>query len=262
MNTTLWVAKTGLDAQQKNLSVISNNLANANTTAFKKGRAQFEDLMYQTIVQPGSQTTEETRSPSGLMLGTGVKIGSTEKIFSEGGQIQTDNSMDLAIQGKGFLQVQIPGSGEIAYTRDGKLQRNDQGQIVTPQGYLLEPAITIPQDATQISISSDGVISVVTNDAASPQQVGQIQLADFINPAGLQPIGNNLYKQTVSSGTPQLNNPGQNGLGLLSQGALETSNVNVVEELVGLIETQRAFEMNSKAISTVDQMLQYLNERT
>lgn len=262
MNSALWVAKTGLDAQQKNLTIISHNLANANTVGFKKDRAQFEDLMYQTIAQPGAQSSTDTRLPSGLMVGTGVKLASTEKIFTEGSQIQTDNPMDIAISGRGFLQVQMPGGGDIAYTRAGQLQVNDQGQLVTPQGYLIQPNITIPQGAIQVSISQDGIVSAITTNAADPQQIGQLQLADFINPAGLQAIGNNLFKQTAASGDPVLNNPSNNGLGKLVQGALETSNVNIVEDLVGLIETQRAFEVNSKAISATDQMLQYLNQQT
>lgn len=262
MEASLQIAKTGLEAQQKQLSVISNNLANVNTTGFKRGRAQFEDLMYQTVVQPGAQVTEENKAPTGLMYGTGTKIASTEKIFTQGSQTQTDNPLDVAINGRGFIRIQRPGGGDIAYTRDGKLQVNDQGQVVTADGYLVDPALTIPQGATQVSISSDGTVTAITTSATQPQTIGQIQLADFINPAGLQAIGENLYKETTASGAPQQGNPGENGLGTLSQGALESSNVNIVEELINMIESQRAFEVNSKAISTVDQMLQFLNQHT
>lgn len=262
MNSALWVAKTGLDAQQKHLTVISNNLANVNTVGFKSDRAQFEDLVYQTIQQPGSAVTQNTNAPSGLMLGTGVRIGSTVKNFTDGSQSRTDNPLDIAISGKGFMQVQLPGGSDMGYTRAGHLQLDQTGQLVTMEGYIVQPAITIPPDAQQISIGRDGTVSVITTNAASPQQVGQIQLANFINPTGLQPIGNNLYRETVSSGAPQVGNPNENGLGETIQGALESSNVNVVEGLIELIEAQRAFEVNSKAISTTDQMLQYLNQQT
>jgi flagellar basal-body rod protein FlgG len=257
MDSALWVAKTGLDAQQTRMSVISNNLANVNTTGFKRGRAAFQDLMYQNLKQVGSQTSTQTQSPSGLSLGTGVQIGATEKIFLQGTMNQTGNSLDVGINGRGFFQIQLP-DGSLAYTRDGSFQVNAQGQMVTASGYTVQPGITIPQAAQSISLSADGIVSVTLAGQATPQQVGTLSIADFINPAGLQPRGDNLYQETAASGTPQTGTPSLNGLGSLVQGSLEASNVNVVEEMVNMIETQRAYEMNSKAISSTDQMLQYV----
>jgi flagellar basal-body rod protein FlgG len=261
MFSSLWVAKTGLDAQQTRMDVVSHNLANANTTGFKSSRAAFQDLVYQNLRQPGGQTTEQTQAPSGLMLGTGVRVVGNEKLFTQGNIEQTGNSLDLAIQGRGFLQVTMP-DGTIAYTRDGSLHMDQNGQIVTANGYAIDPAITIPANAQSITIGSDGTVSITVPGQAAPQQVGTVQLADFINPAGLQPNGDNLYLETASSGTPQIGQPGLNGLGTLSQGALESSNVNVVEQMVDMIETQRTYEMNSKAISAADQMLQFLTNKT
>ncbi|HEV2621295.1 MAG TPA: flagellar basal-body rod protein FlgG [Frateuria sp.] len=261
MFSSLWVAKTGLDAQQTRMDVVSHNLANANTTGFKSSRAAFQDLVYQNLRQPGGQTTEQTAAPSGLMLGTGVRVVGNEKLFTQGNIEQTGNSLDLAIQGRGFLQVTMP-DGTTAYTRDGSLHMDQNGQIVTANGYAVEPAITIPANAQSITIGSDGTVSITLPGQAAPQQVGTVQLADFINPAGLQPNGDNLYLETASSGTPQPGQPGLNGLGTLSQGALESSNVNVVEQMVDMIETQRTYEMNSKAISAADQMLQFLTNKT
>lgn len=258
MNSALWVAKTGLDAQQTRLSVISNNLANANTTAYKRSRAVFEDLLYQNVRQVGSQSTENTKLPSGLMLGTGVRTVATEKNHSQGNMIQTENNLDLAIQGRGYFQILQP-DGSLAYTRDGSFQVNEVGELVTAGGYQVQPAITIPNNAQSIAIGSDGVVSVMLQGSAAPTQIGSIQLADFQNPTGLQPMGENLYAETAASGSPQNGTPGLNGLGSVVQGALESSNVNAVKEMVELIETQRAYEMNSKAISTADQMLQYVN---
>lgn len=258
MNPALWIAMTGLNAQQTNMDVIANNLANVNTTGFKKGRASFESLIYQNVRQPGAQSTQNTQLPTGLMLGTGVRVGSTEKLFTQGNIIQTKNNLDVAIQGQGFLQILMP-DGSTAYTRDGSFQLNSSGQIVTASGYPLQPAITVPANTTSLTIGSDGTVTATIAGSTTPTQIGTIQLANFINPAGLQPIGNNLYEATASSGTAQTGTPGLNGLGTLQQGALETSNVNVVESLVNMIETQRAYEINSKAISTTDQMLQYLN---
>jgi len=243
MNSALWIAKTGLDAQQTRLSVISNNLANANTTAYKRSRAVFEDLLYQNVRQVGSQSTENTKLPSGLMLGTGVRTVATEKNHGQGNMIQTENNLDVAIQGRGYFQILQP-DGSLAYTRDGSFQVNDVGELVTAGGYQVQPAITIPN---------------MVPGSAAPTQIGSIQLADFQNPTGLQPMGENLYNETAASGSPQNGTPGLNGLGSVVQGALESSNVNAVKEMVELIETQRAYEMNSKAISTADQMLQYLN---
>jgi len=259
MTSALWVAKTGLDAQQTQMAVISNNLANVNTTGFKRGRAVFQDLMYQNLGQAGAQTSTQTQSPSGLMLGTGVQIGATEKLFQQGNMQQTTNSFDLAINGRGFFQIQMP-DGSLAYTRDGSFQVNSQGQMVNSSGYPLQPGITIPQAAQSVTISPDGIVSVTLAGQAAPQQVGTLTTADFINPAGLEARGSNLYVETAASGNPQTGTPGLNGLGQLVQGSLEASNVNVVEEMVNMIETQRAYEMNSKAISTADQMLQFITQ--
>jgi flagellar basal-body rod protein FlgG len=260
MANILSIASTGLDAHSKKVAVISNNLANANTPAFKRGVAEFESLMYQTIRQAGSPTSEENQSPSGVTLGTGVKVASTKKIFEQGSQTQTNNPLDLAISGRGFLKVTLPGSGEIAYTRAGNLQVNSEGQMVTSNGDVLEPAITLPAGSSNISISKDGIVSVSTADSSEQTQVGQIEIADFINPAGLDPIGGNLYKATSASGTETAGSPNSNGLGSIEQGAIEGSNVNVVTELVDLIEAQRGFEVTSKAMSTIDQMMQFLNQ--
>jgi len=258
MNQSLWIAKTGLDAQQTRMSVVSNNLANVNTTGFKKGRAVFEDLMYQNVRQAGGQTSQDTELPSGMMLGTGVRVVATEKLFTQGNVLQNGNALEMAVQGRGLFQAQLP-DGTTSYTRDGSFKRNAQGELVTASGYLLQPGITIPDAAQSITIGSDGTVSVQLAGQASPVQVGTLQLVDFINPAGLQPRGENQYLETAASGSPQPGTPGLNGLGTVIQGALEGSNVNVVEELVNMIETQRAYEMNSKAISTSDQMMQYVN---
>ncbi len=256
MGTSLWIAKTGLDAQQSRMNAISNNLANASTTGFKRDRAVFADLIYQNIVQVGAQSSEDTLNPSGLNLGTGVRTVATEKLFTQGNIVQTGNPLDVAIQGRGLIQVTMP-DGTQAYTRDGTLQMDETGQLVTSMGYPIEPSITIPDNTLSISISSDGVVSVLEPGSAAPSEVGNIQLADFINPTGLQPIGNNLFLESAASGSPQTGTPGLDGLGTLVQNSLEGSNVNTVEELVNMIEAQRAYEMNSKAISTIDQMLQY-----
>lgn len=258
MNQPLWIAKTGLDAQQTRLSVISNNLANANTTGFKKARASFEDLLYQNVRQPGAQSSQDTQLPSGLMLGTGVRVVGTEKLYSQGNLVQTGNGLDVAIEGRGFFQVAMP-DGTRGYTRDGSFQVNRDGQLVTSDGFHVDPAIMIPQNAQSVSISQDGIVAAVVPGSAQPQQLGTVQLADFVNPGGLQPIGGNLLIESAASGAPQLGEPGRNGLGSLVQGALESSNVNTVEELVNMIETQRAYEINSRAISTADQMLQFAN---
>ncbi len=258
MFKALWVAKTGLDAQQDRLAVISNNLANVNTTGFKRGRAVFQDLMYQNIRQSGGQSSQDTILPSGFSVGTGVHTVATEKLFTQGNVIQTNNSLDVAIEGNGFLQILTP-SGTLAYTRDGSLQLDDQGQLVNAIGYVLEPGITVPANTQSITIGVDGTVSALPAGSSIPAQIGNLTLASFINPAGLQPIGNNLLAETVASGAPQVGTPGQTGLGTVVQGALESSNVNVVQELVDMIEAQRAYEMNSKAIETADQMLAYVN---
>jgi len=258
MDTALWAAKTGLDAQQTRMATISNNLANANTTGFKRGRVVFQDLMYQNLRQVGGQSTQQTSYPSGINLGTGVQVVATEKLFTQGSIVQTGNSLDMAVQGRGFFQVLLP-DGTMGYTRDGSFAVNDQGQMVTASGLTVQPGISIPNNAQSITIGTDGTVSVQLPGQAAPTQAGSLQLADFINPAGLQPRGENLYLESAASGPAQLGTPGLNGLGSLSQGNLESSNVNVVEELVNMIETQRAYEMNSKAISTTDKMLEYVN---
>ncbi|MET0985592.1 MAG: flagellar basal-body rod protein FlgG [Steroidobacteraceae bacterium] len=260
MNPALWAAKTGLDAQQTRMTVTSNNLANVNTTGFKKGRAVFEDLLYQNIRQVGASTSQDTQAPSGLSLGTGVRVVATEKTYTQGNLSQTGNSLDLAIQGRGFFQILMP-DGTLGYTRDGSFQVNAQGELVTSSGYALQPGITIPDGAQSVSIGSDGVVSVLVSGQSSPTQVGSIQLVDFMNPAGLQARGENLLVESAASGTAQTGTPGLNGLGSLAQGSLESSNVNVVEELVNMIETQRAYEMNSKAISTSDEMMQFITQQ-
>ena len=256
----LWVAKTGLDAQQTRMAVISNNLANVNTTGFKSGRAIFEDLMYQNIRQVGAQSTQNTQLPTGLQLGTGVKTVGTEKLHTQGNVQQTGNSLDVAINGRGFLQITMP-NGDINYTRDGSLKLDSTGQLVTSDGLLLNPAITIPSGALSVSIGSDGSVSALLPNATTPSVLGQIQTANFINPTGLEAIGSNLFRESGASGAPLVGTPGQAEFGTLNQGSLETSNVNVVEELVNMIETQRAYEMNSKAISTTDQMLSFVTQK-
>lgn len=260
MEPALWAAKTGLDAQQTRMAVTAHNLANVSTTGFKKGRAAFEDLLYQNIRQVGAQGAQDTQLPSGLSLGTGARVVATEKMYTQGSLQVTDNALDLAINGRGFFQVLLP-DGTQAYTRDGSFQVNSQGALVTSSGYAVQPGISIPEGAQSITIGSDGTVSVQVAGQSAPTQVGTLQLVDFINPAGLQARGENLALETAASGAAQSGSPGLNGLGSLQQGSLEASNVNVVEELIGMIETQRAYEMNSKAISTTDQMLEYLTTR-
>ncbi len=260
MYPALWIAKTGLDAQQTNMAVIANNLANVNTTGFKRDRAVFEDLIYQNIRQVGAQSSQDTTLPSGLALGTGVRTVSTQKLHTQGNIVQTKNSFDLAIQGRGFFQVLHP-DGSIVYTRDGSWSLDSEGQIVNANGFPLEPAITIPANTLSVTVGSDGVVTAMISGNTTPTQIGTIELADFINPMGLEAIGDNLFRETGSSGTVTTSTPGQDGLGTIIQGSLESSNVNVVEELVNMIETQRAYEMNSKAISTTDEMLSYVNNQ-
>ncbi|MEP5765404.1 MAG: flagellar basal-body rod protein FlgG [Halieaceae bacterium] len=261
MNQALWISKTGLDAQQTKMAVISNNLANASTVGYKRGRAVFEDLLYQNFRQAGAQSSQDTVIPSGMMIGTGVRTVATEKVFNQGNVAQTDNQLDVAIEGKGFLQVLLP-DGNLAYTRDGSLQIDDQGQLVTSSGYTVQPSITIPADVLSLTIAKDGTVSASIPGSSGVTQLGSMQLANFVNAAGLQPMGQNLYVESNASGAPQISNPGLNGVGTLLQGFVESSNVNVVEELVNMIETQRAYEMNSRAISTSDQMLQYISNNT
>ena len=259
MIRSLWIARTGLDAQQTQLDVTSNNLANVSTNGFKRARAVFEDLLYQTLRQPGASSSAQTQIPAGLQLGTGVRPVSTERIFTQGNLTQTGNTLDVAIQGEGFFQIQLP-DGTTAYTRDGAFQKDSQGQVVTANGYPLSPAITLPSNAISVTIGTDGVVTVLQTGSPTPVQVGQIQLASFVNNGGLQSMGQNLFLETASSGTATPNTPGTNGVGILNQHYVETSNVNVVEELVNMITTQRAYEINSRAIQTSDQMLARLTQ--
>jgi flagellar basal-body rod protein FlgG len=260
MNPALWAAKTGLDAQQTRMSVTANNLANVNTNGFKKGRAVFEDLLYQNVRQVGAASSQDTQLPSGLSLGTGVRVVATEKTYTQGNMSQTGNSLDVAVNGRGFFQVLLP-DGTLGYTRDGAFQVNAQGELVTSSGYQVQPTISIPDGAQSVTIGADGVVSAQLSGQSSATQIGTLQLVDFVNPAGLQPRGENLLAESAASGPAQQGTPGLNGLGLIQQGSLESSNVNVVEELVNMIETQRAYEMNSKAIATTDQMLQYVTQQ-
>ena len=258
MDASMWVAKTGLTAQSTRMTVIANNLANVNTTGFKKDRAQFEDLLYQRIVQAGAQADINSQTPTGLMLGTGTRVLATEKVHRQGNMISTENSLDIAIAGDGFFSVQ-QADGTLAYTRDGAFKLASTGALVTASGEALIPQITIPQDAASITIGRDGTVTVELAGGGGAVQVGQLQLNRFVNNSGLQPIGRNLYAQTNSSGQPIISIPGNQGTGTLMQGALESSNVNVVEEMVNMIETQRAYEINSKAIAAADGMLRFLN---
>lgn len=257
MIRSLWIAKTGLDAQQTELDVISNNLANTSTNGFKSSRAVFEDLLYQTLRQPGAQSTQQTQIPSGLTLGTGVRPIATERLYTQGSLQSTSNALDIAINGQGFFQIQMP-DGTLAYTRDGSFQLDSTGQIVTSSGYPLSPAITIPSTALSVTISKDGIVSITQSGSTATTQIGTIQLATFVNNGGLQSTGENLFVETASSGTPTPNTPGSNGAGSLNQGYVETSNVNVATELVNMIQTQRAYEMNSKVVTASDTMLQRL----
>lgn len=259
MDASMWVAKTGLDAQQTRMNVISNNLANVNTAGFKRDRAVFEDMLYQNIKQAGSQTDANSQAPTGLMLGTGVRVVATEKIHAQGNMMTTQNPLDLAIAGGGFFQI-AQADGTLAYTRDGGFKLSNTGQLVTSSGAVLQPAITVPQNASALSVGRDGTVSVELTGGGN-QVIGQLQVARFINPSGLQSLGQNLMKETPASGAPQVLAPGQGGAGAIIQGSLEASNVNVVEEMVNMIETQRAYEINSKAISAVDGMLRFVNER-
>ena len=259
MINSLWIAKTGMTAQQTQLDVISHNLSNVSTTGFKRNNAVFEDLIYQNLRQVGAQTSEENQLPTGLHLGLGVRTVATSRNFTQGSLQQSSNSLDVAINGNGFFEVNLP-DGTIGYTRDGSFQLNAQGQVVTNNGYLLNPGITVPANAQSVTIGNDGTVSVTLPGSAQPQTLGQIALASFVNPAGLEPKGQNLFAETAASGAPATGAPGSNSLGTLRQGFVETSNVNVVEELIGMIQTQRAYELNSKAIQTSDQMLQKLGQ--
>lgn len=260
MIRSLWIAKTGLEAQQTNLDVISNNLANVNTAGFKRSRPVFEDLMYQTLRQPGAQVGDANQLPTGLQLGTGVRTAATERIHSQGGLNNTGNSLDIAINGRGYFEVEMP-DGTLAYTRNGQLQLDQNGQLVTAGGYPLQPPINIPENALKIEVARDGTVSVTQPGAVGESvEVGQLQLATFVNTSGLQSMGENLYVETDSSGPANLLQPSMDGAGLILQDYTETSNVNVAEELVNMITAQRAYEMNSKAVQTSDQMLGRLTQ--
>ncbi len=259
MIRSLWVARTGIDAQQTSLEVIANNLANTSTNGFKRQRPVFQDLLYQTLRQAGAQSSQSTQIPSGLQIGTGVNPVSTVTNFIEGALENTGNPLDVAINGQGFFQVLLP-DGTTAYTRDGSFQKDNQGQMVTSSGYPVQPSITIPSNALTITIANDGVVSVTQAGTTATTQVGSLQVATFINNGGLQRIGENFYLETASSGSPTPTTPGTNGAGYLTQNYVETSNVNVAEELVSMIQTQRAYEMNTKVVKTADEMLARLGQ--
>jgi flagellar basal-body rod protein FlgG len=257
MIRSLWISKTGMEAQQTQLDTISHNLANVSTNGYKRGHAVFEDLIYQTLRQAGANSSEQTQLPTGLQVGLGVRAVALSRNFSQGNLQQTGNNLDIAVRGVGFFEIQMP-DGTTAYSRDGAFQLSAQGQIVTNHGFTVQPGITVPANAQSITVGADGTVSVVIPGQAIPQTIGQLQLTNFVNPGGLEPRGQNLFTETAASGTPTTGAPGSSGLGLLQQGFVETSNVNVVEELVAMIQTQRAYEINSKAIQTSDQMLQRL----
>ena len=259
MQPALYVSKTGLAAQDTKLATISNNLANASTIGYKRDHVNFEDLLYQIQRQPGGQSSESTQLPSGLQVGTGVRVVATQKQFTGGGLQVTEQPLDMAINNRGFFQILLP-SGETGYTRNGEFHLSSTGEIVNSSGYLLQPNITIPQDASSITVSRDGIISANLLGQAAPQQLGEIQVSDFVNPAGLQSLGGNIFVATAASGDAQTGTPGLNGLGEIIQGSLENSNVDIVEEMVNMITTQRAYEMNSKVVSTADQMLQFITQ--
>ncbi|MDR9863984.1 flagellar basal-body rod protein FlgG [Pseudomonas baetica] len=259
MLPALWVAKTGLSAQDTNLTTISNNLANVSTTGFKRDRAEFQDLLYQIKRQPGAQSTQDSELPSGLQLGTGVRIVGTQKNFNAGSLQTSENPLDMAVDGRGFFQILQP-DGTTSYTRDGTFHLDSNGQIVNASGFALEPAIVIPNNAQSFTVGTDGTVSITVPGNPAAQVIGNLQTADFINPAGLQAVGNNLFLETAASGAPQIGTPGLNGFGTTLQNTLEGSNVSTVEEMVSMITTQRAYEMNSKVISTADQMLSFVTQ--
>jgi flagellar basal-body rod protein FlgG len=259
MMRALWISKTGMEAQQTQLDAISNNLANVSTNGYKESHAVFEDLMYQNLRQSGANSTDQTTLPTGLQVGLGTRAVATTRNFAQGSLQQSSNTLDLAINGSGFFQVQMP-DGTTGFTRDGSFKVNASGQLVTNNGYAVQPGITIPANATSVTVGSDGTVSVTLPTSAAASTVGKLTLANFMNPGGLDPKGQNTYAESSASGTPNTGTAGQNGLGTVQQGFVETSNVNVVEELVGMIQTQRAYELSSKSISTADQMLQKLSE--
>ena len=258
MDRSLFIAATGMEAQRINIDVISNNLANVNTTGFKKSRADFQELMYQSLKTVGAVSAEGTEVPTGIQVGLGVKPAAVQKIFEQGDFVSTGNPLDMVIEGKGFFQISKP-DGEIAYSRAGAFKIDSEGNIVTSDGYPMEPAITIPSNALEITLTSDGTVSVLQAGSNTPVEVGQIELAQFVNPGGLKAIGKNLFLPTGSSGDPTTGNPGSEGLGSINQGFIELSNVNVVEEMVNMIVSQRAYELNSKVIQSADEMLALAN---
>ena len=257
MMRSLWTSKTGMEAQQNQLDAISHNLANVSTNGYKKSKVVFEDLMYQNLRQAGANSSEQTTLPTGYQVGLGARAVASSRSFSQGNLQQSTNSLDMAVKGNGFFEIQMP-DGTSAYTRDGSFQLSPQGQLVTNNGYLVQPGITVPANATAVSVGKDGTVTASIPGQATPQTIGQLQLTTFINAAGLDPKGENLYAETEASGQPNNGTPGTNGVGTIEQGFVETSNVNVVEELVQMIQTQRAYELNSKAIQVSDQMLQRL----
>ena len=259
MINSLWISKTGMEAQQTQLDVISHNLANVSTTGYKRAHAVFEDLMYQNLRQVGSATTDQSQLPTGLHLGLGVRTVATSRSFAQGTVQQTSNPLDVAIQGSGFFQITMP-DGTTQYTRDGSFQVDNQGRLVTASGLAVASGVTVPANAKNVTIANNGIVTASIPGQTSPQSIGTITMAGFLNPAGLEPQGQNLFAESPASGQPSTGAPGSNGLGTLSQGFLETSNVNVVQELITMIQTQRAYEMNSKAIQTSDQMLQKLGQ--
>jgi flagellar basal-body rod protein FlgG len=259
MHPALYISQTGLSAQDKQLSALSNNLSNVSTTGFKRDRVVFEDLLYQIYRQPGGNSTQDTLLPSGMQMGTGVRTVGTQKMFTQGSLQTTEETLDVAINGRGFFQIQMP-DGTISYTRDGQFQVSSEGQLVTTNGLIVAPGISIPINANTVTIGTDGTVTAVIAGETASTQVGNLTLVDFANPAGLQAMGGNLFRETIASGSPQESTPGQNGLGMIEQGMLENSNVDVVEELVNMITTQRAYEMNSRVISTADQMLQFISQ--
>ncbi len=255
MMRALWTASSGMIAQQANIDNLSNNLANVNTSGFKKSRIDFQDLMYQTVRQAGASSGADTQLPTGLQIGLGVREAAIQKMYTMGNLESTGNSLDVAIQGDGFFQVNMP-DGTLSYTRDGSFKKDSQGRLTTSEGYLVEPQITIPENATDITIATDGTVTVTVPGETAPQELGQLQIARFINPAGLESLGGNLLQETDASGNPVVTIPGEEGSGTLIQKYLEMSNVQVVEEMVNMIVAQRAYEMNSKAVTTSDEMLQ------
>lgn len=258
MLRSLFIAATGMEAQKLNIDVIANNLANVNTVGFKKSRADFQELFYQDLKTPGATSAEGSEIPSGIQMGLGVRPVAVQKNFLQGDFANTGNSLDLVIEGDGFFQIMMP-DGTLAYSRSGAFKLDSEGRIVNSDGYPLEPSITIPTDTINITVGSDGKITVLQAGSATPSEIGQIELARFINPGGLKSIGKNLFTPTASSGDPLLGTPGSEGFGTINQGFLELSNVNIVEEMVNMIISQRAYEVNSKAIQTSDEMLQIVN---